>query len=77
MRMEAAVGRDVEKLKSVAILNKINWIVGVPGIRSIDRLSGDIKWLGHVLEEPYIVLILVRVQSDLLLLATGWVHEIV
>jgi len=77
VRMEAAVGLEVVQLESVTIFDEGWRVLSIPCIRTVDGLSSDIKRLSLVLEEPNVVLILVGVESDLLLLATGWVHEVV
>jgi hypothetical protein len=44
---------------------------------AIDWVSRDIKGLCHVFKEPNVVLVLMRIKSDLLLFAASWVHEVV
>ncbi len=66
----------MEKLDGVTILDEMRWLKSVPGKGTIDWLSFDVKGLGHILEEPDVVLIRVGVQSDLLLLASSGVHKV-
>ena len=47
----------------------------VPGASAVDRLSVYAEGLSLVLQEPDVVVILVRVECDLLLLASSGVHE--
>lgn len=74
--MEPTVGASVVKLDSIAVLDESWWIDSIPGGRAVDVFSMCVKWLCHVLNTPYVILILVGVKGNLLLLATGGVHEV-
>ena len=77
MRVEAAVCCHVVELDGISILNEVGRVDGIPSIRAIDWLAVDVERLGHVLHEPQVVFILMRVEGDLLLLAAGGVHKVV
>ncbi len=76
MRMKATTGSQMEELDGVSVIDKGWWAESVPSEGAIDRLSIDVEGLGHVLHEPDIVLILVGIESDLLLLAAGRIHQV-
>lgn len=73
--VEAAESRLVEQAKHGAVLDVLGLRQVVPSVGSVDGLAVNTEGLGLVLEKPDVVLVLVRVQSNLLLLATGRVHE--
>lgn len=78
MRVNAAVGVDVVKTNDTAINDPLRVVV-VPRKRSGDArvsggIGGPVDRLSLVLGDENVVLILVRVQSDLLLLTTCRVH---
>lgn len=73
MRVNAAVGNDVVKFDDGAVVHESRVNI-VPSERALDFVSTGIQWLGLVLQEPDVVLILVWVESDLLLLAPSRVH---
>lgn len=77
MGMKTTASSQVEKLDGVTILDEGRRAKSVPSERSVYWLSLDIKGLGHVLEEPDVVLVLVGVECDLLLLAASGIHEVV
>ena len=77
VRMKTAVGGHVVKLDGISVLDEAWRVDGVPSVRAIHRLTVDTKRLGHVLKEPQVVLIFVRVEGNLLLQAAGGVHKVV
>ena len=72
--VKTSLGWNVPKLDGVTIFD-VGWVEVVPSERSVNGVSRSVKWLGGVLQEPDIVLILVWVESDLLLLGASWVHK--
>src|SRR5687768_8599004 len=75
MRMQAAVGRAVIKTKNSTILDVDRLGKSVPGLGTVDGLAVDSKGLSLVLKKPDVVVILVRIQCNLLLLTASRVHE--
>jgi hypothetical protein len=73
--MQATVGRAVVKTKNSTVLDVDRLGEGVPGIGTIDGLTVNAKRLGLVFKKPDVVVILMRIQCNLLLLATGGVHK--
>lgn len=76
VRVQSTVGRLVVESENGAVLNG-NGAIGelVPGVSAIDWVAIDAQGLSLVFEEPDVVLIFVRVQGDLLLLASSRIHE--
>lgn len=77
--VQAAVGRDVVEADDGAIMEERGRGQGVPGQGAWDgcissRVGGPVDGLGLVLHDPDVVLVLVRVEGDLLLLGAGGVH---
>jgi hypothetical protein len=75
MRVKAAMSGTMVKTKDGTVGDVLRLRKGVPGLGAIDGLAINSKRLSLVLKEPHVVVVLVRVQGDLLLLATGRVHE--
>jgi hypothetical protein len=75
--MKSAVGCQVVKLDSITIFNEFGWVYRVPGMSAIYWLSHDIQRLCHVFKEPDVVLVLMRIESNLLLFAASRIHEVV
>lgn len=75
VRVKASVGRHVVNANNVAILDVGKFIQSVPGTSTVDGFAIYIEWLRLVLQEKHVVLVLVRVQSNLLLLGSSRVHE--
>lgn len=73
--MKATECGSVVKANDITILDKDRLGKVVPGLSSVDLLAVDSKRLGLVLKEPKVVLVLMGIESDLLLFATGGVHE--
>jgi hypothetical protein len=73
--VQAAVGRAVVESENSSVLDVLGLGKSVPGMGTVDRLAIDAEGLSLVLQEPDVVVVLVRIQSDLLLLAAGGVHE--
>lgn len=73
--VKAAMGRAVVESENSTVLDVLWLGKSVPGIGTVDRLAIDTEGLSLVLQEPDVVVVLVRIQSDLLLLAAGRVHE--
>lgn len=73
--VEAAVGGAMEEAEDAAMLDVLGLRKGVPGRGTVDGLAINAKGLSLVLEQPDVVVVLVRVESDLLLLAARGVHE--
>lgn len=73
--VKAAVGIDMVQSKNSPIGDVTGLREEVPGVGTVDGLAIRAQWLSLILEEPQIVLILVRIQGNLLLLATGGVHQ--
>lgn len=71
--VNAAGGSDMVETNDGSIFH-VARVNSVPGHGSLDVFAVDVERLGLVLKEPDVVLILVGVQGDLLLLATGGVH---
>ena len=76
MRMQTTVGWQVVQFNGVTVLNEGRRLDSIPSERAIYRLPIRIERLRHVLEEPEVVLILMRIKGDLLLFASSWVHEV-
>lgn len=72
--VKASLGWNVPELDSITILD-VSWVEVVPSERSVDGVSRSVKWLGGVLEEPNVVLVLVWVEGNLLLLGASWIHK--
>lgn len=75
VRVKATVGVLVVQTEDSAVLNVLRLGQGVPSVGSVDRLAVNTEWLSLVLENPDVVFVLVGVESDLLLLATGGIHQ--
>lgn len=75
VRVQTAVGRLVVQSDSSAVLEVRKLSEAVPGVGSVDGKSVNIEGLSLVLEQPNVVLVLVRVESDLLLLTSSGVHQ--
>ena len=75
MRMQAAVGWAVVKTNNGTVLDVNRLRKGIPGLGTVDGLAVNSKGLGLVFKKPDIVVILVRVQCNLLLLAASRVHK--
>ena len=78
VRVHAAISGDVVKTDQTAILDERCLLV-IPSQRTGEggvsgRVDGPVDWLGGILHEKHVVLILVGVKSDLLLVAAGGVH---
>lgn len=71
--VDAAVGGDVIQADDGAI-DQEAWVNVVPCRRSFDLFAIYAEWLSLVLDDPNVVFVLVRVESDLLLVAAGRVH---
>ena len=77
MRMKATVCGYVIEFDRVSILDEVWGSYVVISIGAIYRLSIETKWRCLILDEPQVILVLVRIQSDLLLVAASWIHEVV
>jgi hypothetical protein len=76
VRMQTAVSGDVIQSDYRAVLDVVRTNI-VPGLGACQVRSGVVfghDWQSLVLHDPDVVLILVRVEGDLLLLASGGVH---
>lgn len=75
VRVKAAEGRLVVETEDRAINNVVHLWQSVPCQSSVERLAINTQGLSLVLQDPNVVVVLVGIQSDLLLQATGRVHE--
>lgn len=76
VRVKTAMGRLVEQTDQVSIADESRTISEVIPCRSaIDRRAVDAEGLRLVLQEPHVIHILVRIQCNLLLLASSGIHE--
>lgn len=75
VRVEATVGWLMVQSQDIPVLDVGRLRQRIPGISAVDRLAIDSERLGLILQEPHIVLILMRIQCDLLLLRSSRVHE--
>jgi hypothetical protein len=75
VRVEATECRGVVQTENRAILDILRFRQVVPSKGSIDGLTIGAEGLGLVLEKPNVVVVFVRVESNLLLLAASGVHE--
>lgn len=75
MRVKASEGRLVVETEDRAINNVVHLWQGVPCQSSVERLAINAQGLSLVLQDPNVVVVLVGIQSNLLLQATGRVHE--
>ncbi len=73
--VKTSLGWNVPELDGVSVLDGGDWHNVVPGEGTVDLLVLGVKWLGDVLKQPDVVLILVWVKSNLLLLGSTWVHK--
>ena len=75
MGVETTVSGVVIETNDVPVLDVHRLGEFVPRVSSIDLFSGKVvNGLSLVLEQPHVVFVLVRIQSNLLLLASRWIH---
>lgn len=76
VRVQAAVRRSVIESQHGTIFNEDRTVrQAVPYSCTVERLSIYAKRLSLVLKKPQVVFVLVGIQGDLLLFATGGIHE--
>ena len=75
VRMQATVGLKVVEPKDHLVLDEVERRESIPSLWTVDGAI-ETFGLGLILEQPYVVVVLVRVQGDLLLLASGGVHMV-